>query len=501
MIPTPTQPPQSLAQQAVPQADYERRRHMQEAWKAYRGKLPPPLKVRANQPNDNVLSNRCAPIVDKGVSFLFGHALKIEATEEAAAVATATANTPGAASDTPPTPVQDFLNGLWGDSDDCMTTLAKHATNGGVCGHGFLKLIPAQGQMKYPRIVVLDPGLVRIVTAPDDCELVLAYVIEYPGNNGWLKRQIIARIDPDGLAETAGEYDLDDSWTITNYQRKEQGAGMWQQVGKQDVWPYPFAPIFSNQNLPNPNEAWGTPDLTPDIIEMNNVLNFVQSNTSRIIKFHAHPKTYATGTSATQINIAIDDLICLPSPDSKLNNLEMKSDLASSLNFAATLRADMDEQSRVPAVALGRTAELPKGNISGVALQLLFQPLIEKTIMKQRLYGRCIRELSRAALVIAGHITLDQYESYPIGLFWQDLLPVDDLAAAQTGAILVSSLGVSKATVQQQLGYSPGEEAEKTQVEAQATLTNYARGQGMPPAAQLPQQDTAQQNAAGMGQS
>lgn len=496
MIPTPkqsqAQPPQSLAQAPVPQADYHRRLCMRDAWNAYRGKLPPPLKVRANQPNDNILSNRCAPIVDKGVSFLFGHVLKIEATDEAAA----TAGNPDA-----DTPNQDFLDGLWGDDDDRMTTLAKDGVNGGVCGHAFLKLIPAQGQMKYPRIVVLDPGLVRIVTALEDCDLVLAYVIEYPSANGWLKRQVIARVDPDGEAGIAGEYDLDDSWTITSYQRKEQGAGMWTQVGEQEVWNYPFAPIFGNQNLPNPNEAWGSPDLTPDIIEMNSVLNFVQSNTSRILKFHAHPKTYATGTSATQINIAVDDLICLPSPDSKLANLEMHSDLSSSLTFASTLRADMDEQSRVPAVALGRTAELPKGNISGVALQLLFQPLIEKTIQKQRLYGRCIREISRAALVVAGLLPLEKYESYPIGLNWQNLLPTDDLAAAQTAAILVGSIGVSKSTVQQQLGYSPDEEAQKVQTEAQQQLTNYSRGVGLPPATQLPQQDTAQQNAAGMGNS
>ena len=117
-------------------------------------------------------------------------------------------------------PIQDFIDGMWGDDDDRMTMLSRLAINGGVCGQAFIKLIPAQGQMKYPRIVVLDPMLIRIVTAPDDCELVLAYVIEYPGTNEWQKRQVIARVDPDGLAGVAGEFDLDDTWTITNYMRK-----------------------------------------------------------------------------------------------------------------------------------------------------------------------------------------------------------------------------------------------------------------------------------------
>lgn len=458
----PTQQPttQSLAQAPMPQVDADRKRCMIDAWKAYRGDLPKPLKISADQPDDNVLSNRCEPIVNKGVSFLFGQTLKLECHE------------------------QEFLDGLWGDDDERMTLLAQMAINGGVCGEVFVKLIAAQGQMRYPRVVVMNPQIMRIITASDDCSLILAYVIEYPGSSDYQKRQIIARVDPDGLAAIAGQYDLDDTWTITNYIRKGQ-AGAWYQVGENEQWPYPFAPILCCQNLPNPNEAWGTPDLTPDIIEQNKVLNFVQSNTSRILKFHAHPKTYATGLSASQINIGVDDLICLPSPESKLENLEMHSDLASSLNFIANIRSDMDEQSRIPAVALGRLVDLPKGNISGVALQLLFQPLIEKTIQKQRLYGCLIRAVSRAALVVAGLLSLEEYEDYSVELHWQNLLPVDDLAAAQTGLIL-QQLGVSQATIMQQLGYNADDEAEKSANEQARQLTQFSRGQGMPPIVSTP---------------
>jgi len=144
------------------------------------------------------------------------------------------------------------------------------------------------------------------------------------------------------------------------------------------------------------------------------------------------------------------------------------------------LRADMDEQSRVPAVALGRQSDLPKGNISGVALQLLFQPLIEKTTQKQRLYGKMIREITRAALVIAGKIALTDYEDYQIDLHWQNLLPVDDLAAAQAAQIL-QAIGVSNQTLLQQLGYDPDAEADKSAAEDAKKLVQFSRGQGMPP--------------------
>lgn len=487
----------TLAQAPIPKEDIDRKEAMQQAWRAYRGKMPPPLKISPNQPDDNVLSNRCAPIVDKGVSFLFGNVLKIEATDETTD------------SDTDDdSPIQNFISGLWGDDDDRMTLLSQMAINGGVCGSAFLKLIPAQGSMKYPRIVVMDPMLVRVVTADDDCSLIQAYIIEYNhGSSDLQKRQIIARVDPDNMASIAGEYDLDDTWQIANYVRRIQGStgldGRWIQVGETVKWPYPFAPIFHCQNLPNPNEQWGVPDLTSDLIGLNKVLNFVQSNTSRIVKYHGHPITYAVGLSSTQIQIGVDDLICLPSPDSKLEKLEAMTDFPGLLNFASTIRADMDEQSRVPAVALGRTAELPKGNISGVALQLLFQPLIEKTIQKQRLYGRCIREITRAALVVSGLINIEDYEDYKVDIHYSNLLPIDDLAAAQT-ATLLKSLGVSTQTILSELGYNPDDEADKTAQETTQQITAYSQGKGLPPtqqAMQVPQQDTQMQQSVGEGQS
>ncbi len=89
------------------QADHERRRRMQEAWASYRGEFKQPLKIAANQPNDNVITNRCAPIVNKGVSFLFGSPLKVTTQDVAQ---------------------QRYLDRAWGDDDDRMSTLAQLST-------------------------------------------------------------------------------------------------------------------------------------------------------------------------------------------------------------------------------------------------------------------------------------------------------------------------------------------------------------------------------------
>jgi hypothetical protein len=474
---------QSLATSEPTQEDTKRRQAMTEAWKAYRGQLQDPLKIDRGQPNDNVKANRCCPIVDKGVSFLFGQVLKIEGDD------------------------QDDLDAFWQDDDDKMTTLTKIAMNGAVCGEAFVKLIPPQDEMKYPRMVILDPMLVRIITLPDDCELHVAYIIEYPVNASVQKRQVIARVDPRSDLAELGDNDLEDTWTITNYMR--QGAkGYWSQVGPTEDWLYPFAPIFTCQNLPNPNEPWGIPDLTQDLIEMNKVLNFILSNISRVVKYHGHPVTWASGVGSAPLNMSPDNLIVFQSESAKLEKIAAMENFTGLLSVVADLRSDMDEQSRIPAVALGRLVDLPKGNISGVALALLFQPLIEKTVLKQRLYGRLIRELSRAALVLCGKLSIEDYQEYEINLHFQNLLPVDDLAAAQT-AMLLQQLGVSNSTLMQQLGYDPDTEADKSASEDAKKLTAFAKGQGLPPAPPAPnnpqqaqqaiQQDSQMQQKAGMG--
>lgn len=476
-IMTANQTPQSLAQAPMPQVDSDRKRMMRDAWVAYKGELQKPLKVEKDQPDDNVLANRCAPIVDKGVSFLFGQVVKIEAEDEKDAEGETG-------------PIQEFIDGMWGDDDRRMTLLTEIAMNGGICGQCFVKLTPPRGQMKYPGIVNLDPQNLRIVTDPEDSQTILAFVTEYPVSDGWQKRQIIARVDPNRSIDLWGDNDPDDYWTITNYVRYGP-SGEWRQLGEQTIWSYPFSPIITWKNLPNPNEPWGLQDLTIDLIGVNKSINFLQSCISRILKYHGHPKTIATGTRMEQVNISIDGVICLEAPDADIKNLEMVSDLSTFLNFLTELRSNMDEQSRVPAVALGRLADLPKGQISGVALQLLFQPLLEKTTLKRRLYGTGIREVTRAALVLAGKIPVESYEDYGIDLHWPGLLPVDSLEEAQL-CLLLEKLGASRDTLLQRLNLDPDKEAEKKrqeeEEEQERQITAYSQGRGLPPPNQMMQQ-------------
>lgn len=459
----------------ITQDDKERQQKIQAAWKAYRGEFDPPLRKMPGETDDNVLTNRCQPIVDRGVDFLFGKPLGIHLEQSALDSA------PGG-------PLQ-LVEKIWGKYEARIPLLQKLAMSGAISGQAFLRIVPSKdGNI---RLVVIDPECVFVQTAPQDCETVELYCIEYssyellPNSMNPQEvfyREEIKRIDPasddetDGYEDTdANGEDLDVTWTITHWTRIGE-RGPWAAVGDPIVWNYDFSPIFSCQNLPLPHSFWGLPDLTPDFIGMNNSLNFVQSNINRINKIYGQPVLYATGVAASVIDFTPGRIIGLPSDNSKIQAVAISSDVANALAFADNLRSDMDEQSAVPAVALGRLKDAPRGNISGIALELTFMPLVQKTEKKRCVYGKLILDVTRALLVMQNFS-----EDIEISLEWQAMLPNDDLASVQA-ALAKVQLGVSSTTLISELGYDPDSEDEKSQAVATRKVTQFSRGQGLPPA-------------------
>ena len=95
--------------------------------------------------------------------------------------------------------------------------------------------------------------------------------------------------------------------------------------------------MVDSQSLPDRAGYYGDPDLVRP--ELNDALNFVASNTMRIIKHHGHPKTIGTGMRASEVQeTAVDGFWSVPNPDAKIANLEMQSDLGSSMAFLQLLQ-------------------------------------------------------------------------------------------------------------------------------------------------------------------
>lgn len=463
----PAQTQQAQPTYEITDEDKKRIQRIADAWKAYNGELDPPLKKMPDGTDPNVLTNRCQPIVDAGVNFLFGQELEISIEENG------------------PQEAQDFLNDTWGRKETRIPLLQDLAYNGAIAGSAFLRIVPDdKGDF---RLVVVDPAIVvGMNTAPQDCETVLCYCIQYSQSekvNGQPKevyyREEITRIDPDGNA-SYGKPDDDDTWQIQHWTQIAT-PGMqpkligWTAAGPPIVWPYPFPPLFHCKNLPKPNDAWGKPDITPDLIGENNSINLTQTCIQLLLILYGHPFLWGKGIGESSVDRS-PGRIMIVGPDGEINAVNLASDIPSALAFLEFLMSNMDEQSHFPGIATGRLKDMPRGNVSGVALQLLFLSALKKTDGKRCRYGELIIDASKALLVL-NHMS----EDIDITLAWQEPLPHDDLQSLQA-AILKKQIGISDTTIQREQGYDPDEELELSADEDAQKLAAFTKGQGMPPA-------------------
>lgn len=432
-----------------------RERQIKYAWDAYEGNLVPPLKQRRGQPDDNVMVNTSRVIVDKGVSFLFGKGV-----------------TWNLDSDETRSSDEKYLDDTW-DFNNKDQLLHQLAINGGVTGHAFLKMRIDQ---PYVRLSVLDSSKVEVKSAENDYTDVLAYVVRWEGRvdpqTGKQKhyRQIIQKMrattevmDDSSLVDIPQTWMIIDQWTESNlFATKDE---VWHTIMTEE-WPFPFAPIIDCQNMPRANEYWGMSDLEKDIIGLNEDINRALSNINRIIRLHAHPKTWSRGLTEQQIHQLVidpDGVVHLPGEMGSLHNLEMNSDLSSSLNYYKELKAALYEISRVPKIAFGNEENV--NYLAAVAMQVLYGPLIEKTEVKHKTYGYLIKETNRRILSVSG-----RGDTSMVDLVWPNMLPRDIMLEAQV-ALMKQQAGVSVDTTLEELGHNPVYEKSRRQADLAEQVT------------------------------
>jgi hypothetical protein len=427
--------------------DRQRLEEIKQGWQAYYGDHKKPLRIKPGKPDDNIIVNYTRLIVDVGVSFLFGQPGEGETLKFV---------TDG--DDESQTEEEAYLADVWARNKK-LSTLYKLGINGSVAGTAFIKVLARDNQP--PRLIVLDPATVLPEWDPDDIEQVVRWTVRYVAHDPATGRPVERR----QVMEPSGPI-----WTIVDEERAS-GKRDWQVV-QETVWPYSWSPIHYCQNLPDPNVFWGISDLSTDVIKLNDSVNFVLSNLNRILRYHAHPKTWGKGFSADQIQVDADGTLILNNPDATLQNLEMLNDLSSSIQFYDRLRQSLRELTHVPEVALGGMEDASR--VSSLALRVMYSPLLMHTAKKQSTYGDMLSELNMHLLEMGGYIPRWVENSWPY------VLPGDPYQDAQMG-LLHQQLGASKQTTLRRLGFNPLFEAEQVAEEntnvGEALLAAFDRGQ------------------------
>lgn len=360
----------------------ERQAQIEQNWAYYKRRHRRPLKVRSGQTDDNVILNMTRQVVDQSVAMLFGTPPEFEL-DEAQEI-----------------PEEEVLEALWTENKLPLWCQDLGVT-GALCGHVFVKLVPTESSVRFVR---LNPKYVSMFWREDDFERILAYRIQWPSSSSLIRQDIIE--------QGAG-------WFIRNLSLPS-GKREWV-LDSEAYWPWTWCPIVDWKNLPDPEGCYGTSDLVNP--GLNDSANFVASNTARILKFHAQPRTIGTGVRADEIKeTAVDGLWTVSNPNASIQNLEMRSDLGSSAAFLDFLLNQFYSEHKSVNIASMKDR---LGQLTNFGLRTLFKDALDKLATKRSLYGAGLAEVSRRGLLLLGH------GNWPVTVSWGDPLPYDRLSQIQ----------------------------------------------------------------------
>lgn len=170
--------------------------------------------------------------------------------------------------------------------------------------------------------------------------------------------------------------------------------------GKTETYPnkYKVIPFTLIKNLPIACRTEGLSDLE-DIIPLNVELNLKKSNVSEIIDYHAAPVTVVYGAKVGSLEKGANKMWGGLAKDARIENLELKGDLGASTSYISDLRLSMCEVGGVPEGVLGGSQSI--SNTSGVAMQYMNLPIIEKTRLKRQETENGLERINKLIILIS----------------------------------------------------------------------------------------------------
>lgn len=405
------------------------------AWKYYNGDHDLPLKTQQDGYNDNVIVNHVEALADRLVAFLLGDGITFDA-----------------GGDDQPGQQDDQIAELWQANRGAI--LQESITlSGAIEGHNAIRLMPREGA--YPRLVRIKMSHFAAFYDPFDMENVLWYRLQHQaGGTGKRIDYVKGRVDGDEVDHNA------DGWTQVVYRLDKIMSGsaidasaQWKRVEDEVVpWEYDWPPIVDWQNLPNPNGYYGKSDVSM-AIKLNDALNFILSNMQRIIKHFAAPKTIGIGFSAGDVVVSpVGGLYTVNKDGAEIFNLEMQSDMASSMQLAGLIAESLWQSG---GMVDPQTMKDRIGQLTNFGLRVLFSDAIKRTQKKRLLYEEAMEAICQHGLELAGVAPPDA-----VMTVWPDVLPEDNTVVDALMQELQNGI-ISKETYRNIRGYDSDKEEDR----------------------------------------
>lgn len=439
------------AYKALQDAAEDERRHRAEIYRLacdqYDGKHKKFLKQREGAVDPNVIVNLDGEAIDRIIAFAAPDMPDFQTDE---VIATPT-TPPDQADAVVETPLEEWIEHAWEENGDAGL-LQDFLLYGCLTGHIYARILPPKDGEEFPSVLALNPSTCITYWRNDDLRTVLWHEICYTTDRKY-------RIDFVNEKEFTGG----NLWGVYTWVYE---ANAWKQLSA-EPWAYAYPPIVAWQHLRDPRRYYGKSQLSAS--KLNDNVNKVASDIKQILRYHASPRTIGKGVAAKDVETtSIDSFFTVPK-EADVFNLEMQSDLTSSMNFYETLRAAHADEMHV--VRMGGGLEAFKG-ITNFGLRVAFMSMNAQNTQLHRNYERALILITRVLLAVAG-----KRADVKLDIEWPDALPVSDLEETQI-AQMQTDLGVlSKQTASEKLNLDYTKEQERIAAEGD-TVDNQAQQMG-----------------------
>jgi hypothetical protein len=283
--------------------------------------------------------------------------------------------------------VPDILERVWEVDNNKATVLWEIGQQGTVSGDCFIK-VAYEEEYKDPAGRV-HPGRVRILPLnssfcfpefhPHDRERLIRFKLKYRfwGTSLEGTRQVFTytEILTDDIIEEYINDELIDSRPN----------------------PLGVIPVIHIANVRISGSPWGLSDCN-DIISINRTYNETATDVADIVNYHAAPVTVIIGAKASQLEKGANKVWGGLPKEARVENLEGGAQgLKGAMEFMALLKKSMHEMVGVPETALGQA--MPVSNTSGVALSIMFQPLMNRYHQKIIQYSHGLERINEIILL------------------------------------------------------------------------------------------------------
>ena len=265
---------------------------------------------------------------------------------------------------------------------------------GKVTGDAFIKLAPAAQDSRFGpvRLILLDSGAVEIEVSPHDRDEVWSVTVVY------------RFFEDDGEGRRMRNYrEIIDARSVTAFVDDEYAPeySYDHRLG--------FIPVVHVRNQDNGGGIYGE-SFVARLVEAQDALNLLSTDLMDIVRYDGHKTTIfqnvqidkgasRDGRTPGEVDLSIGKGLVVRG-EGRVYKLEQQHDLGAALQeYDRKLDAFYD-LAGVPRFSRDLVSRL--GNLSGRAIERIYQDAIESTRESQSLYGESFRELANKAAAMLG---------------------------------------------------------------------------------------------------